>query len=244
MSVARSLRRVDPKKMTITRALGGLSIAAILMGHATPARASAIQLKNASDLSVGGTPVIYPDGPLSNPFDITAGGVTLTFSTAFTSGSLFRDTSDGSNYDFPIGTPVLGTQDNGPLTITFSTGIREVGFFAQSLAFDEEAFTFDLFHGAAPLGTFNVGPADNSGVPGVALFIGARAMPGSDLITQLTISSTSSAGFDNDFVLGPVTVGQAIAAAPVPEPLSLVLLGTGLAGVGVKRWRRRAGGNP
>jgi hypothetical protein len=213
--------------MTITRFLGGLFVAAVLTCHAAPALASAIQLNSASDLSAGGTVVTYPLATPPSPFDIAAGGVTLTFSTP----GLFQIFLQDGFYapDFPAASTLLANLGDGPLTVTFSTGIQEVGFFAQGFFPDvPEAFTFNVFDGASLLKTFAVGPNPNVGV-GVALFIGARAT-GADLITQLTISNT----IDPSFVAGPMTFGQ-----PVPEPLSLTLLGTGLVGVGVKRWRKR-----
>ena len=92
-----------------------------------------------------------------------------------------------------------------------------------------------------------VGPTDN-GVPGTALFIGARATDGS-LITRLTIANTGGSSqlnptffaaqdFDLSFVIGPLTFGPDVADEPVPEPGSLILLGSGLL-YGARRLRRR-----
>jgi PEP-CTERM motif len=212
--------------------LASLAVVAVsLLGYAVPARASAIQLNDPSALTPGGSVVTYPT-PLPDlfTFDLTAGGVTINFSTA---GIFSGLDSDGVSFDFPLGTTMLLNQ-GAPLTINFASGVREFGLSAQSVAFDFETFTFDVFHGPALPTTFAAGPADNTGLPGVALFLGARGT-GGDLITQVVISEAAG----SDFVVGPLTFTPAAAAQPVPEPASLVLLGSGLMAAGARRRRAR-----
>jgi PEP-CTERM motif len=219
--------------MTVTKRKLAASIVAAavsLLCRVPSAHAGAIQLTDVSDLTPGGTEVTYPT-PIADPFsfDLAAGGVTLNFSTA---GIFSVLDSDGVSFDFPAGTTLLLNQ-GGSLTITFATGVQEFGLFAQSLAFDLETFTFEVFHRLSTT-SFTAGPADNSSVPGVGLFLGARATNG-DLIDRVIIGEAAN----NDFVVGPVTFSEAV-AAPVPEPASLILLGTGLVGAGVRMRKRYA----
>jgi hypothetical protein len=233
--------------MTMTRLFGALSLAAMLLCQAVPARASAIQLNDPSELSAGDTVVTFPNPlPGSSAFDVTAGAVTLGFS----SPGLFNIFEQDGSFapEFPLGAMLLANLFEDPLTITFSSGIREIGFLAQGFVPNQaQAFTVNLFQGPSTLTSFTVGPDDNAGL-GLALFIGARATNG-DLITRMTISNTGFAGqvdpafvsaqdFDPSFVISPLTFGPNAAAETVPEPASLLLLGTGLL-YGARRVRRR-----
>jgi hypothetical protein len=224
--------------MTITRLFGAVSLAAMLLCQAVPARASAIQLTDASQLSAGGVVVSFPTAP-PNPFQVDASGVSLSFSTPIAFNEFDQDGSFAP--EFPIGSTLLFNLAEGPLTIDFAPGIPEVGFFAQGFMVDTaQAFAVDVFNGSSLLTSFLVGPDPNAGFPGTALFIGARAF-GPDLITRLTIGNTALSD-DPSFVIGPLTFSEAIAAEPVPEPTSLLLLGSGLIAAGVKRRRTRQTG--
>jgi hypothetical protein len=208
-----------------------------LFCQASPAQAGAIQLNDFSDMSAGRTSVPFPGGAPANPLTMTAGAINLTYSTDFFGFTL----DDGSLFAFPPPmTPILlNNQGNGPITIEFSTGIQEFGFLAQNVAPDTETFTFEVFGPTSLVKTFFVGPANNTVPPGVALFLGARATD-TDVITRLVVSSASTfPSSDNFFAVGPVTFVEVPAAEPVPEPASLLLLGSGLLAAGVRVRQRR-----
>jgi hypothetical protein len=210
-------------------------LAAVCLLYRVPsARASAIQLTDVSELSAGGTKVSYPSAP-PNSFDVDAVGITLSFSTQVAFNEFDQDGSFAP--EFPFDSTILFNLMEGPLTISFLPGISEVGFFAQGFVPDTpQGFAVNVFNGLSLLRSFTVGPDPNVGFPGKALFIGARASNG-DLITQLTITNTELSD-DPSFVIGPLTFSERSTAQPVPEPASLVLLGSGLVGAGVRMRKR------
>lgn len=216
-----------------------LLVFAALCFATAPARAGAVQLTTAAQLDPLDVSASYPAGTpipgqsastLPNPLVIGAGGNVLTFSKPT---GLFV-----VNSFFGPGTLSTGNafgQFGAPVTIAFQTGVTEFGFLARPNFSGPPgfAFTFTAFNGAAPLGTFSVG---TSGAIS-SLFLGARATD-ADVITSLVVNHTIP-----DFAIGPVTFGTSQAAAPVPEPATMTLVGTGLigaAGVAARR-RRRAG---
>jgi hypothetical protein len=207
-----------------------------VLGRVPSVYAGAIQLTDVSQLTPGGTVVSYPAGP-PPLFDVDAGGVLLSFSTPIAFNSFVQGQTGFFAPQFPPGSTLLFNFLDGPLTIDFDPGSREVGFFAQGVSFNTpQAFAVNVFNGLSLLTSFSVGPDPNTGDEGTALFIGARAF-GLDLITQMTVSNTELSD-DPSFVIGPLTFSEA-AAEQVPEPASLLLLGSGLLAAGARLRRRR-----
>jgi len=233
-SCVRQMMMVPKRKI-----LGWLVVAVIgLVCQASPAHAGAVQLTDVTELSAGGLVVSYPVAP-PNPLNVDAGGVFLSFSTTMAFNEFDQDGTFAP--EFPPGSTLLFNLLDGPLTIDFAPGIHEVGFFAQGFNLDTpQAFAVSVFNGSTLLKSFSVGPDPNAGFPGTALFVGARAT-GLDLITQMTVSNTEPSN-DPSFVIGPLTFSESAAAETVPEPASLLLLGSGLLGAGARLRKRRTRG--
>ncbi len=201
--------------------------------NAIPAYAGAVQLTSAADLNSVDVTVPYPAGTpfpssfpavsLPNPLILNAAGNTLTFSKPtglFIISTIFPGQLSTGN--------AFG-QFGAPITIDFATGVTELGFLATpNFRLPGFQFSFTAFNGSLALGTFNVATPPGRG----SVFLGVRATD-ADVITRLTVNHSIP-----DFAIGPVTFGGA-AAAPIPEPMTLLLLGTGLVGVGAMVRRRR-----
>jgi len=214
--------------------LTSLAFTVLSLAVATSTYAGVVQLTSPSQLSQGAITGIYlqPNNTiLPSPYSLTAGGNTLTF----TQSGNFLILTQGVNFagDFPPSTKIISTLGRGPITIDFANPVREFGFLMQNNVNPQLINTFSVFNGAMLLGSFNGSLQPGTRLP--LFFDGARATD-SDVITRIIVTGAPGFGPD-DFVIGPVT----FVVEPVPEPTTLLLLGTGLAGVGVAVRKRRKG---
>ncbi len=231
--------------------LAPLTFIVLAFAAAAPARADIVQLLSRSQLSPGGATTDYPNptGNILAPLTVPAGATTLTFTPAVLTpplGPVLRRENQGAGFfgNYPPGTELLVTENGsgipvGPLTIDFSVPVLEFGLDAQNTESAADAtslFTFSVINGAGMSFTFTRGGPDTLGT----FFLGARATPG-DSITRVVISGSTTLSVpraQNNFAIGPVTV------QPIPEPATLVLLGTGLAGAAAAGLRKRRQGKP
>jgi hypothetical protein len=121
---------------------------------------------------------------------------------------------------FALGDWVVWTSDRGPLTLSFDKAYNQIG--AQIQPDYQGGFT-------AQICDINGCLTENGTSGGIeyypAIYIGIAS---SSPITWVTFDLTSAVYDPNDFVINEVTLDG---ASPVPEPSSLLLLGTGLVGL-------------
>jgi hypothetical protein len=185
--------------------------------------------------------------PVSGADDTNVGFVsdgTLTVSFAVTGGSacgggpstcmLIENVPTGwATWGSPPNTEsstptVLWSNGVTDLTMTLSTPVATFGFEAEPNLFQTDPMTANFYDSSNTLlGTINLNVNGNGG----ALLFAAS-------VTGDTIASVElSDGNFNDFAIA--NPRYALPAAPVPEPASMLLLGTGLAGLGLRKLRRK-----
>lgn len=202
-----------------------LAVICLMAFAAGEARADVIQVFSFSELNSHhsvvaiGFPGLSPGQLVPSPHVVVIPGInTITYSVP--TGSLqFLSLTQFQ----PFQTGALSNLGNGPITIDFMVPVDTVGFQLHSFL-GPTTFSIQAFNGATFLGTFTVS--------GETSLLGL-VTNGGDAITRLVV--TGPAG--GSFAIGATELHNA--PAPVPEPATLLLLGTGLTGVCAAVRRKR-----
>jgi hypothetical protein len=193
---------------------------------ATPAKADFVTFAQPTAPYTGATTNInITQADNSTTTSISDGTMTVGFSSSMT--ALTVPTGWGSWASPPFtesATPrVLWTQGSG-LTLTLSMGTNTFGFELEPNATGLHAFSVAFFEGAALVGTID---QNVSGDSGARLF---AVMTSTNLFDRVVI-------IGDDFAIAQVRYGTS--GPEVPEPTTMLLLGTGLVGVATKLRKRR-----
>jgi hypothetical protein len=116
------------------------------------------------------------------------------------------------------------------IELDFSKGLMYFGTNAESIDFGAYTVSMALYHDATLINTFSVNSSADGAGDGSAAFLGFLSSDGINRVILSASQGNSAAAL----AIGDVTV------APVPEPASMMLLGSGLASMaGVIRRKRQ-----
>jgi hypothetical protein len=172
-----------------------------------------------------------PTGTVLTPTVTVTSGGGLTAVVSGAGGTLERlDQEAGWAGNFTQGDQLLWTNlANGPITIIFNTPVSGAGAQIQADDYGDFTATLNVYGAGGLLESYSLAGTSNGNNDGSAIFLGV--LDGTADITEIQYS-VSTGG--DDFAineLGLVTGG----ASPVPEPCTVILLGSGLAGLAAFR---------
>jgi PEP-CTERM motif len=201
------------------------TVAVLGLAGATPANASFITFDQPIASYTSATDTIdVTQADFMSTTSISDGTMTVDFSNGMTALTVPTTWATWASPPFTeSATPRVLWYSGSGLTLTPSFGTYIFGFEAQPNLTGLHTISVDFFSGASLIGTIT---RDVSGGAGARLF---AAQSDTDLFDRVVITG-------EDFAIAQVRYGPS--APAVPEPASLLLLGTGLAGF-VTRLRRR-----
>jgi PEP-CTERM motif len=161
---------------------------------------------------------------LTNINSISDGTLTVNFSSALNIRTVPGTwASWGSPPNTEGATPrVLFCPNCTSLTLSLSSAVRTFGFELEPNLFQTFSVTAEFFNGATSVGSIT---RNVNGQAGALLF---AALTNTDQFTRVVITSPVDA---QGFAIARLRYGT---GAPVPEPATLLLLGSGLAGLAAK----------
>lgn len=200
---------------------------------ATHPNADAARNNFTSNLSGVGTENFesFPNGTSTPLVLVFQGAGTATLSGSGSVSSVPTGTNGVGRY------PISGNQYfevGQQFVIDFSSPVAAFGFYATDVGDFNGQITITLLR--ADNTTFTLTVPNNTNIAGGGvLYFGLidTANPFTRITFGNTASGTDFFGFDD------MTVGSIAQVQPIPEPATMFLLGTGLAGVAMKARRRR-----
>jgi hypothetical protein len=176
-------------------------------------------------------------GLTSVPF--TFGGITGAVDAGASGGT---GTTNVPGTDGFGGYPISGSilwQAEGAFQISLSSPITAVGFYGIDVGDATGSLKVSLFNGATTGPVFNVLSGANTN-DGSVLYLGiVDAAQFDTILFENSLSGPTGDRFNfDDFTVG-FAAAQEPSLAPTPEPGTLLLLGTSLAGMAGAAWKRR-----